>query len=505
MNVPYRLYLFILILLLSSSCLTDYCKQGESLMAGQKYDEALICFDKVLSSEPDNIKALNGKGQCLVNLEKYDQAIECFNKALEIDPENVSALAGKGPIFLERKDYKGALSCYDRLIAIKRDSSEFYFYKAKALTGSGNYRETLKCYDKALELDPSYEEASRDREKFIKDYHISRNILESIAMVKKGYARLRSYVYSSDKREEAMKCFDCALELDPENTDAWVGKADTLTDFLGYTSLEYGLSDSEDCEKALECYDMALKIQPSNDSFYGEKLSILKLLVGKGDERRRNYYNEEILKICSKRLKIDPYNWRAYEERIYAFSSLGLHEEARKSFDEFLTCCPPDEYSERAECCFFMGFYKEALEYQDKVLNRYPDYYSDRVSSVCREIVMREIEFKGDILYKDKKYSEAILCYEEAYKIWDFLGSHDFDIINSPDGDPGLRKLTVMEKELSDMVSLPAKEKSPHEWVQIGHGLEHLSKSFYSMAYLSEKARKCFEKARELDPNMDIN
>ena len=41
----------------------------------EKYEEALLCFDKVLGINPDNADALNDKGVTLANLSRHDEAL----------------------------------------------------------------------------------------------------------------------------------------------------------------------------------------------------------------------------------------------------------------------------------------------------------------------------------------------------------------------------------------------------------------------------------------------
>ena len=71
--------------------ITALIKKGTLLLDSAKYDEALECFDKVLSLEPKNTRAWNQKGVALRSLGRYDEAIECFNKALEIVPKDLDA------------------------------------------------------------------------------------------------------------------------------------------------------------------------------------------------------------------------------------------------------------------------------------------------------------------------------------------------------------------------------------------------------------------------------
>ncbi len=66
-------------------------EKGTRHLEDAKYDEAIECFDRVLSLDPKNTHAWNQKGVALRSLGRYDEAIECFNKALEIVPKDLDA------------------------------------------------------------------------------------------------------------------------------------------------------------------------------------------------------------------------------------------------------------------------------------------------------------------------------------------------------------------------------------------------------------------------------
>jgi len=66
-------------------------KKGISLLDDGKYEEALDCFDKILSSNPNSPDVWNKKGVALRSMGRYDEAIECFNKSLEISHKDVDA------------------------------------------------------------------------------------------------------------------------------------------------------------------------------------------------------------------------------------------------------------------------------------------------------------------------------------------------------------------------------------------------------------------------------
>ena len=69
--------------------------QGKEFDANGNYDNALKCYNTVLSDDPNSIGALRGKGNIL--WAKYDLkgASICFDKILSIDPEDYEALRFK--------------------------------------------------------------------------------------------------------------------------------------------------------------------------------------------------------------------------------------------------------------------------------------------------------------------------------------------------------------------------------------------------------------------------
>jgi predicted O-linked N-acetylglucosamine transferase (SPINDLY family) len=60
--------------------------KGVSLHELKRYDEAIACYDKALSLQPDYHEALTNKGATLKELERYDEAIACYGKALNLSP-----------------------------------------------------------------------------------------------------------------------------------------------------------------------------------------------------------------------------------------------------------------------------------------------------------------------------------------------------------------------------------------------------------------------------------
>jgi tetratricopeptide (TPR) repeat protein len=72
--------------------------------------------------------------------------------------------------------------------------------------------------------------------------------------------------------EEAVQCYDKALEIDPEYLQAWYGKEDALY-LIGKCGTVLAC-----LEEALLCFDKVLKLDPQNVAAAGRKQQTLKAI-----------------------------------------------------------------------------------------------------------------------------------------------------------------------------------------------------------------------------------
>jgi tetratricopeptide (TPR) repeat protein len=72
--------------------------------------------------KPRNIAALHDKASIHLYLEEYQQADICFDKILVLDPLNVEAMINKGLLALSVENYHIATELFNRAIKIEKDS-----------------------------------------------------------------------------------------------------------------------------------------------------------------------------------------------------------------------------------------------------------------------------------------------------------------------------------------------------------------------------------------------
>ena len=221
---------------------------------------------------------------------------------------------------------------------------------------SGGYKKAIRCYDRALEIDPEYTDAWNNK---------------GIAL--KGLGRY----------DEAIRCYDRALEIDPEYTGAWISKGNSLANLGRY-------------DEAIRCCDHTLEIDPEYAIAWSNKGIALNNL---------GRYNEAI-RCCDHTLEIDPKDAIAWHNKGVALAKLGRYDEAIRCYDRALEIDPEDAivWNNKGIALNNLGRYDEAIRCYDRALEIYPEYTGAWNN-------------KGNSLNKLGRYDEAIRCCDRALEI----------------------------------------------------------------------------------------
>jgi tetratricopeptide (TPR) repeat protein len=100
--------------------------------------------------ETPNAALLLGKGQSLLNLDKPEEALACFEEVLTADPRHAEGLVKKGTALERLRRLNEAVECYDQAITINRNLTIAYLYKGGLFNRMERFGEALECYEQAL-------------------------------------------------------------------------------------------------------------------------------------------------------------------------------------------------------------------------------------------------------------------------------------------------------------------------------------------------------------------
>ena len=358
-------------------------------------------------------------------------------------------------------DDEECIRCYDEIIGINSGEGMAWRGKGLALGRLGRPQEAIDCFDKALEIDPYDDISQRSKDielEEIKAIDTMTHSPDESSLVTKGLD-----LQTDGKFDEAIQCYDKALEINPENDHALTMK-DQLTNLVDErASLEYkiqeGLEESIDDPEERERlrrnlenfadpenafmegmrffqlknfkeaipYLKKAKSSPEVDGMLGMCLRNIQnydesityfdkalsvependmFLNSKGYSLRDLERWDEYVTIQTKLLKINPLDDHALYSKGIGLTELSKYDEAFFCYDKALEINPLNDFAwhSKGVTLFKLSKYDEAIFCYDKALEINSD----------DEVVWFS---KGEALDKLSKYSESILCYQKGLEI----------------------------------------------------------------------------------------
>ncbi|RLF47654.1 MAG: hypothetical protein DRN20_05660, partial [Thermoplasmata archaeon] len=187
---------------------------------GEKEDEekrilrAIKEYDDLLSIDPTLAKAWQIKGSLYARLGRWREALECYDRAIELRPESEEEIKTELLSLLEmkfdkekadidwkrwtegeREKLKKLLKYYDYILEALPEYSKAWQLKGEVLEKLGEYDEAIKCYDKAIEIN------DRNREAYRRKLAILDMLAEARAEEKVAEKALPRKIWAEEKGE----------------------------------------------------------------------------------------------------------------------------------------------------------------------------------------------------------------------------------------------------------------------------------------------------------------
>jgi len=152
----------------ATTSIPQLINNGNTLAAQGNYNGAISFYDKVLSLDPNNIKALYNKGKALSQLGNFvkslnNAAISYYDKVLSLDPNNIGALYNKGNALVKLGNLNGAISSYDKVLSLDPNNIGALYSKGNALVKLGNLNGAISSFDKVLSLNSTNAKALKGK------------------------------------------------------------------------------------------------------------------------------------------------------------------------------------------------------------------------------------------------------------------------------------------------------------------------------------------------------
>ena len=126
---------------------------AQTSMKEHKPSRAEKALLTILKFDEKNAAAYNRLGILYAKGQKYDEAVECFEIAQSLD-NNPASIHNAGLIYLETGAYEKAAMAFNQAIALEGDVPARFIALAKAEEKMGNNKKAIEALENAFELDP---------------------------------------------------------------------------------------------------------------------------------------------------------------------------------------------------------------------------------------------------------------------------------------------------------------------------------------------------------------
>jgi tetratricopeptide (TPR) repeat protein len=274
---------------------------------------------------------------------------------------------------------------------VRDDESEEWFDRGENMIESGKYEEAISCFEKAIELKPDHYSAWNQKGAVLCD-------------------NLRRY-------EEAIASFNRAIEIKPDYHAAWHNRGVSLGKLGRYdeeiSSFNRAIEINPDFheawsnrgvslleigkyEEAIANFDRTIEINPDDHTAWSRRGIVLCML---------EQYEEAITNF-DRAIEINPNDYQVWLNRSIALNTLGRYEEQITNLDRAIEI-NPDDYQvwfNRGVTLATLGRYEESVNSYDRVIEIEPDYYTAWSN-------------RGIALYHLGRYEEAITTSARAIDI----------------------------------------------------------------------------------------
>ncbi len=235
-----------------------------------------------------------------------------------------------------RKDFESLLSRYSGEVIptprLKKLTAWEWSNKGVSLGNLNRHEEAIRCFNKALELKLNHENVW---------------VNKAASLIKLG------------NYQEAIQCCDKALELDPKNVLAWSNKGNSFNYLIKY-------------KEAIQCCEKALELDPNYIGAW----------INKSVSLRSLKRHEEAIQCDDKALELDPRSVMAWTSKGTSYLNLACYEKAINCFDKAIKFNPHhiDAWYNKAVAERKLGHSKEAAYSYRKFLSLAPLHYAKQIA-----------------------------------------------------------------------------------------------------------------------------
>jgi tetratricopeptide (TPR) repeat protein len=138
-----------------------YINQADALIGLERFAEAEAPLRRALDLAPDRAQTHRDLGWVFTKLSRYEEAVASLQHAGALDPEDPTVHFALAAALYLVKDLAGSEARFRRALALAPAYAAAWHELGTVLRSSGRFEEALTCFNQALDLDPKRPEIYR--------------------------------------------------------------------------------------------------------------------------------------------------------------------------------------------------------------------------------------------------------------------------------------------------------------------------------------------------------
>ncbi len=362
-------------------------------------------YKKKLEKDPTNADITSNLGAILQKQNKYEEALLYYQKAESLSPSNINTRLNVGTLYQQKGDNRTAIKAYDSVLIVYPNNVNANLYKAEANEALGETKLAIDGYKKVLALEPTNDEARHRLLSLIKS---NMSTPQFIDYVKKNMANSNPselfYSYALDLHKEnkladAITMYTEALKTNPDNPEIYMN--------LGLAQNQAGNTDT-----ALTTLKSAALKFPDNTQIKDVISTIEEEVLNKKLAVAAALYEQQDYKgALAEYMKIKPQNISSLLGIASTYQAMNETQKAIKYYEEAFKLKPTDSqiayyiavlYTENED-------FENAKTYANRslVLNKDNQQAAELLKSLNEQANSLALNNAID-LYEAQKYNEAL-------------------------------------------------------------------------------------------------
>lgn len=210
-------------------------EKGNEFFKGGKFDEAIECYTKGMSTDPYSPVLPTNRAACFIRLKKYAVAESDCNLAIALDRKYVNAYSRRGAARFALKNHQGALEDYEMVLKLDPENLDAQNEIKKLNQVLGSQKHVEGQMEKIVAEVP-LTEAVKPKQLEMEQQRRQ----EAVVQKDRGNA-----YFKEGKYEAAVECYSKGMEADATNVLLAANRA------MAYLKLERYAEAEEDCTKAI--------------------------------------------------------------------------------------------------------------------------------------------------------------------------------------------------------------------------------------------------------------